>query len=108
HGRIFDVPVWIAPGWEVEQVSCSEPAERLRNWIVRPAGDAFPRLKGGNLFLAEVQPPLESPAGPGDGPPFLSLRLRGKGWKAGSAPLPIVLPGDASTVEGMLGIDWEQ
>src|SRR5207248_652142 len=70
HGRIFEVPVWVPPGWEVEQVTCSDPADRLRNWGPRPALEKRP----GSLLLIELQPPFE---GSTDTPPMLTLRLRG-------------------------------
>jgi hypothetical protein len=109
QGRLFEEQVWIAPGWEVEQVSCSAPAERLRTWTVKDAPAGIPpRIKGGRIVAAEMQPPLEAPARVADGPPILSLRLRGPGLRGGPLTLPGVVPSSAATLEGILGIDWDE
>jgi hypothetical protein len=109
QGRLFEEQVWIAPGWEVEQVSCSAPTERLRTWAVKnPPADIPPRIKGGKIVVAEMQTPLEAPARAGEPAPVLSLRLRGPGFRGSPLSLPGVVPAGAATLEGILGIDWDE
>src|SRR5206468_1053768 len=80
---------------------------RLRNWTVKPAPEgALPRLKVGQLVIAELQPPLEAPRA-GEKPPTLTLRLRDDLPRAGRHPLPGAVPVEAAQVEGGLGIDCD-
>jgi hypothetical protein len=117
YGRLFELPLLVSPGWEVERVWCSAPGDPLRNWTMNPALPSA--LLGGqsvNLLLVELQPPFE--AHRSGETPTLSVRFRWHGAglpsptgrrpeKTWTAALPALFPLHASSVEGGLAVDWD-
>lgn len=101
HGRVLEVPLWVPAGWDVERVSCPEPVDRLRSWTIKPSP-----LRGGQVVLVELQPPLDVPSRT-EKPPVLNLQLRDTLQRGLLQPLPAVVPLEASLVQGGLALDWD-
>ena len=119
HGRLFELPLLVSAGWEVERVWCSGPPERLRNWTVRSS-----QLGGApaTLLTVELQTPLEAEKGRDSPAVFVRLRQRQplavaplpsgeKGGRQGPAatgsPFPAVVPAGGEAPEGGLAVDWD-
>jgi hypothetical protein len=119
RGHLFQLPVALPPGWEVDQLQLSPP-DLLRDWGVRPEG-------GRPVLRVDLQRPVSSlvpgpsSAVPGEGPrtkdqgPRLTVWLRpapghgpAKGQDELSFPFPDVMPLGARLREGSLAIDYDE
>jgi hypothetical protein len=117
RGHLFQLPVALPPGWEVDRLHLSPP-DLLRDWGVRPEA-------GRPVLRIDLQRPVSSPV-PGPSPgtrdqgPRLTVWLRpapGQGPAKGpgpgtrdelSFPFPDVVPLGARLREGGLAIDCDE
>ncbi len=121
QGQLFQLPVQLPPGWDVDHVEAVDETKRerpvnLRTWSVRPD---FPD-KGKTTLLVELQRPLladdvkrERPAAAPFRPRGLLLTVRlhpvrpaplaDREW-----PFPDAIPLGARVREGSLGIEFDE
>jgi hypothetical protein len=125
YGRLFELPLQVSPGWDVERVWCSAPTDPLRNWTMNPVpsgallgGGVLVPTSQAKLLLVELQPPFEPQRSRESGSPTLFVRFR---WRGTSLPspirrgskktwtglFPVVRPVNASGITGGLAVDWD-
>jgi hypothetical protein len=110
RGRLFQLPVALPPGWEVDRVEMSPP-DLLRNWSVRQEGAQHHLLVD---LQRALRPPRGSAADTRPAATRLTVRLRPIGRAVGPEPggtpgprlpFPDVEPLGARFREGALAID---
>jgi hypothetical protein len=114
HGRLFQLPVRLPDGWEVESVEAA-PAGLLRGSPVPPPPGA--KGPGGRVLVVDLQRPL-TPERPGGAAaarprtlPTLTVRLRpaAPGPVTGRPlPFPDAQPLGARFREGALAVDFDE
>jgi hypothetical protein len=99
QGLLFQLPVRLPPGWEVQAVSL-DPAALLRNWGERDG-------KGGRRLLVDLHRPVRG----GAGPVTLAVRLRPtrpEPLAGRDLVIPDVAAEGALFREGGLAIDYDE
>jgi hypothetical protein len=130
HGRLFQLPVLLPPGWEVERVEMNLPG-LLRSWSVRPAPgrplllvDLLRPLAGDEETRPnEAAGPVSAPANPPPRPagtsaarprtPTTTLTVQLRPIHPGpfigrDLPFPDAVPLGARLREGVLAVDFDE